>query len=231
MEKSWSDNCVLSTGTRKYLKATGNEETGQPPMQSHRAGQQGTGNWPTTCAFKLGKWLGKPWSNNCVQSTSTRKYLMASWKGETGQLLAQSNQADVLGNHGRTTNCVLSTGTRKYLKATVNGETGQSLVQSNRAGTCIKRQLGMGELANHLCSQIGQVAVEIMATRKEETGQPPVQSNRAGSWGNHCRTPAYYVQVHANIYRQLGRGKLANYLCSKIGQVAVEIMVRELTAY
>ncbi|CAL2256373.1 unnamed protein product [Prunus armeniaca] len=101
-----SDTSVLSTGTRKYLKATGNREIGQPPVHSNRTGeilvehlctrhrytQISKGNWergnkPTTCAvksdtrkypkatgnretgqppvhLKLGRWLGKSWLDN-----------------------------------------------------------------------------------------------------------------------------------------------------------------------
>ncbi|CAL8168619.1 unnamed protein product [Prunus armeniaca] len=151
MVKSLLDPGVLSAGTRKYLKPTVNEETGQRPAQLYRAGGWGNqgqrtscalhmytkifkdnwewGNWPTTGAVKSGKWLGK--------------------------------------------------------------------------------------LANHLCSYIGQVAREIMlgelamyctctrkylkATGNEETGQPPVHSNQPSGRGNLCRTLVYYVQVHANI--------------------------------
>ncbi|CAL8168143.1 unnamed protein product [Prunus armeniaca] len=40
LSKSLSDNCEMSTGTRKHQKATGNEEAGQPPVQSNQAGTQ-----------------------------------------------------------------------------------------------------------------------------------------------------------------------------------------------
>ncbi|KAH0972874.1 hypothetical protein GBA52_025030 [Prunus armeniaca] len=154
--KSLSDTCVLSTGTRKYLKPTVNGETGQPPVQSNRAGGL----------------VGKSIPDTCVLSTSTHKYLKATVNGETCQPPAQSSQAGGWGNHAWRTSgvlhmytkifhgnqergnwpttfaiksskwqrkslpntSVLSTGTLKHLKPTVNRETGQSPVQLNRAG-------------------------------------------------------------------------------------------------
>ena len=91
------------------------------------------GNWPTTCAVKSDRWLGKSLSDTCVLSTSTRKFQKTTGNRETGQPPVQSNRVGGLGNHCRTTNCVLSTGTRKYLKAIGNGETSQPPMQSNRA--------------------------------------------------------------------------------------------------
>ncbi|CAB4286263.1 unnamed protein product [Prunus armeniaca] len=49
MGKSWLDTCELSTGTRKYLKATRNREAGQPPMHSNLAG--GWGNYCRTTVY------------------------------------------------------------------------------------------------------------------------------------------------------------------------------------
>ncbi|CAL8168612.1 unnamed protein product [Prunus armeniaca] len=66
--KSLSDSCVLNTGIRKYLMPTGNWETGQPHMQSYRAGGWGS--------------YGR--STNYVLSTGTQKYLKANGSGETG---------------------------------------------------------------------------------------------------------------------------------------------------
>ena len=37
-----------------------------------------------------------------------------------------------------------------------------------------------------------------------------------------------YVQVHINLQRQLGKGKLAIQLCSQIGQMVGVIIVRHL---
>ncbi|CAL2256374.1 unnamed protein product [Prunus armeniaca] len=146
------------------------------------------GNWPTTCAVKLGKWLGKSWSGNYVLSTGTLNNLKATGKweggqppvhsnqaglgnGETGQPSVQSNWAGGFGNHCQTANCVLSTSRRKYLKATVIRKNGQPLVQSNRVG-------GLG---NH-CRTLNCV---LSATGNGETGQLHVQPNRVGGWGNH----------------------------------------------
>ncbi|KAH0972872.1 hypothetical protein GBA52_025028 [Prunus armeniaca] len=111
MVKSLLDPGVLSTGTRKYLKPTVNEETGQRPAQLYRAGGWGNqgqrtscalhmytkifkdnwewGNWPTTGAVKSGKRLGKSMSDTCVLITSTRKYLKLIVNRETGQPLLQ----------------------------------------------------------------------------------------------------------------------------------------------
>ena len=79
-------NCVLSTGTQKYLKATWNRETGQPPALSNRVG--GIGNRCRT--------------TNCILSTGTWKYLKAIGKGETSQPPVQSNRASDWGNEYRT---------------------------------------------------------------------------------------------------------------------------------
>ncbi|CAL8168617.1 unnamed protein product [Prunus armeniaca] len=144
---------VYCTCTRKYLKATRNEETGQPPVQSNQAGDweitvghlrtkyrytqisRGKwkwGNWQTTHAVKSGRWLGKSLSDTYLLTTDARKYLKATGNGENGQPLLQSNRGGGLGK-SLADNCVLSIGTRKYLKLTVNGETGQPLVSSYRA--------------------------------------------------------------------------------------------------
>ncbi|CAL2256377.1 unnamed protein product [Prunus armeniaca] len=45
MRRSWSDNCILSTGTYKHRKVTGNGETSQPPVQSNRVGGWGNHGW------------------------------------------------------------------------------------------------------------------------------------------------------------------------------------------
>ncbi|CAB4316696.1 unnamed protein product [Prunus armeniaca] len=112
MVKSLLDPGVLSTSTRKYLKPTVNEETGQRPAQLYRGGGWGNqgqrtscalhmytkifkdnwewGNWPTTGTVKSGKWLGKSISDTCVLITSTSKYLKPTVNGETCQPPAQS---------------------------------------------------------------------------------------------------------------------------------------------
>ncbi|KAI5316994.1 hypothetical protein L3X38_036701 [Prunus dulcis] len=193
----WGNNCrtrVSSTGTCKYLKRPGIWETGQPSVQSNRAGgweiivvclrtkhkctqiSKGNwewGNWPTTCAVKLGRCQGKSLLKTCVLSTNTRKYLQATRNRENGQPLFKSNRAGGCGNQGGTTDCVLCTGTRNYLKATGNAATGQPLVQSNWAG-------GWG---NHYgtttCVLSTGTRNYLKATGNAATGQPPVQSNRA----------------------------------------------------
>ncbi|KAI5316991.1 hypothetical protein L3X38_036698 [Prunus dulcis] len=136
----WENHCgtrVLSTGTREYLKETGNGETGQPPVQSSGAGTSeylngpGNGetsqtpvqsnqpggwgyhcctrikyrytriskgtwerrNWPTTCAVKSGRWLGKSLSDTCALSICARNYLKAIGNEENDQPPLQSNRA------------------------------------------------------------------------------------------------------------------------------------------
>ncbi|KAH0972875.1 hypothetical protein GBA52_025031 [Prunus armeniaca] len=127
--KSLSDACVLSTSTRKYLKPTVNGETGQPPVQSYRAGGEANharrtssvmhmytklfkgnleqGNWPTNCAVKSSRWLEKSLSDTCVLSTGTHTYLKPTMNGETSQPPASSYRAGGCGNHARRTRCVL----------------------------------------------------------------------------------------------------------------------------
>ncbi|KAI5344034.1 hypothetical protein L3X38_011911 [Prunus dulcis] len=150
--------CAIKSGTRKYLKATRNVGTGQPPVLSNRAEMAleiiiehlctkyrhmytyifkrnwEWGNWSFIYTVKSSRWLGKSLSDTCAQSTGRRKYLKPTGNGETAQPPVQSNRAGGWGNHGRTINFVLSKGALKYLKATRNVETGQPLVQFNRAG-------------------------------------------------------------------------------------------------
>ncbi|KAH0972800.1 hypothetical protein GBA52_024956 [Prunus armeniaca] len=57
-----------------------------------------------------------------------------------------------------------------------------------------------------------------MPTGNGETGQSPVQPNRAGGQGNHNRTTNCVLSTE----------KLANHLCSQIGQVGGEIIVGHL---
>ncbi|KAI5317457.1 hypothetical protein L3X38_037164 [Prunus dulcis] len=217
-------NYVLGTGTRRYLKATGNGETSTPLVQSNQAGGREIiighpyikyrytqiskdnweqGNWPTTCAFKSERWLGKSLLDTCELSIGTYKYLKATGNGETGQPPVQSNRAGGWGNHGWTSNCVLSTATRKYLKATGTEETSQPIVQSNWAG--LRKYLkatGNGESdqplvqsnrAGGLRNRCRTPVYEVQATENGETSQPPVKSNRSGGFGNHCRTANYVL--------------------------------------
>ena len=60
-------------------------------------------------------------------------------------------------------------------------------------------------MANHICSQIGQLAMEIIR------GQLTV----------------YYAQVHKYL-KATGTRKLAHHLCSQIGQAAREIIVEHV---
>ncbi|KAI5313095.1 hypothetical protein L3X38_042269 [Prunus dulcis] len=89
-------SCVLSTGTRKYVKATGNRETGQPPVHSNQAGNWERGKWPSTSAVKSSRWLG----NHCRATnyglrTGTGKYLKQAENEKTGQPPVKSNRAGV----------------------------------------------------------------------------------------------------------------------------------------
>ncbi|KAI5313120.1 hypothetical protein L3X38_042294 [Prunus dulcis] len=95
-------------------------------------------NWPTVCAIKSGRWLGKSLSENCILSIDTRKYLKATMNEELGQPPVLSNRAGGWENH-----C-------------------QTPVYWVQVHAHFRRQLGMGKLVNHLCSQIGQVAGEII---------------------------------------------------------------------
>ncbi|CAL8168616.1 unnamed protein product [Prunus armeniaca] len=62
--KLLSDNSVLSTSTPKYLKATGNGKTSQPPVQSNRAGTRkylkltvnGETGQPHVQSYQAGGW-------------------------------------------------------------------------------------------------------------------------------------------------------------------------------
>ncbi|KAH0987762.1 hypothetical protein GBA52_014939 [Prunus armeniaca] len=96
-------------------------------------------NSATTCAVISDRWLGKSLSDTCVLTTGTRKYVKASKNEETCKPPVQSNRAGGWRNHCRTTNYDLGISIQKYLKAT-----------------------GTRKLFNHLCSQIGQVAWEII---------------------------------------------------------------------
>ncbi|CAL2256368.1 unnamed protein product [Prunus armeniaca] len=100
--KSLSDTCVLSTGTRNYVKATENGKTSQPPWQSNRLKATGNEKTGQPHVVKSSKWLRKSLSNTSVLSTGTRKYLKAIKNGGTSQPLVQSNQAGGLRNHYRT---------------------------------------------------------------------------------------------------------------------------------
>ncbi|KAI5335410.1 hypothetical protein L3X38_025543 [Prunus dulcis] len=215
--KSWSSNCVPSTSTRKYLKATGNGETGQPHVQSYLADDWG--NHGRTTVFQaqvhenilrqLGtrkmvnqlcsqiRWLRKSLSDTCVLSTCRRKYVKANGNKETGQPPIQSYRAGGCGNHGQTTNYVPRTGTQKSLKATENGEIGQPPVQSNQSN----RTGGWGNhgrTTNRVLST--GIRKYLKATGNEEIGQPPVQSNRAGGWGNHSQTTNCVLSIGTGKY-------------------------------
>ncbi|KAH0972802.1 hypothetical protein GBA52_024958 [Prunus armeniaca] len=134
LRKSWSDNSVLSTGTCIHLKAVGNEETSQPPLQTNRAGTcehlKETGNGKLCRQIRQvgreifvrqlypkhnyrqtskGNWEGGNWTTTCADMSS--RWLRKSWSE----------------------NYVLSTGACKHLKATRNGKTGQPSVQTNQA--------------------------------------------------------------------------------------------------
>ncbi|CAL9025034.1 unnamed protein product [Prunus brigantina] len=72
LRKSWSDNCTCI-----HLKAVGNEETSQPPLQTNGALIGKGGNWVT---------------NYAEMSGSTCKHLKATRNGESGQLPMQTNR-------------------------------------------------------------------------------------------------------------------------------------------
>ncbi|KAI5344014.1 hypothetical protein L3X38_011891 [Prunus dulcis] len=163
-------SCVISTGTQKYLKATGNGETGQPPVQSNQAGTRKylmeTGNeetghpqvqsnraggWgnhdrATNYGLRKGNWERGNWPSTCaVKSGKWLGYMQISkvnWEWGNTPTTSAVKMGTWLAK-SLLENCALSTGTSKYPKATRNGE----------------------------------------------TGQPPVPSNRASGWRNHCWTP------------------------------------------
>ncbi|CAL8153455.1 unnamed protein product [Prunus armeniaca] len=201
--------------TQIDLKATGNRETGQPPVQSNRASGWGnhfrTTNYdlsigtrkylkatkngetcqPSVQSNRAGNRERGNWPTTCADKSGryTQIDLKATGNRETGQPPVQSNRASGWGNHFRTTNYDLSIGTRKYLKATKNGETCQPPVQSNRAGGC----------GNH-CRTPVYTQIDLKAIGNRETGQPPVQSNRASGWGNHCWATNYDLSIGTRKY-------------------------------
>ncbi|KAI5344043.1 hypothetical protein L3X38_011920 [Prunus dulcis] len=118
LEKSLSDTCALSTSTRKFQKATGNEETGQPLCSQIRQVA-----WEIIVEHLCTKYM----YTQITKGTGNR---------ETDQPHMQSNRAVGCGNHYQTTNCFLCTCTPKHLKASRNGKTGRAPVKSNRAGGC-----------------------------------------------------------------------------------------------
>ncbi|CAL8168622.1 unnamed protein product [Prunus armeniaca] len=115
---------VHCTCTQKYSKAIGNEETGQPPVQSNRAGTRKypkpivnrETSQPPVQSYRANGWGNHARITSCVLHMYL-KILKGNSKRETGQPLVPSNR----------------TGTRKYLKLIVNGETGKPPVQSYRA--------------------------------------------------------------------------------------------------
>ncbi|CAL8168601.1 unnamed protein product [Prunus armeniaca] len=186
-----SNTCILSTGTRKYLNAIGNGETGQPLVQSKRAGNWEQGKWPTTYAFKSGKWLGKSWSNNCVLSTSTCKYLKAIGNGETFEPPGEIIVVHLCTKHG-------------YMQISKgNKERGNwpttYAIKSGRYKQIYKGKW-LGKSWSNNCVLSTGTNKYLKATGNEEIGQPPVQSNQAGGWGNHGQTTNYALSIGTRKY-------------------------------
>ncbi|CAL2271218.1 unnamed protein product [Prunus armeniaca] len=178
--KSLSDTYLLTTNARKYLKATGNGENGQPLLQSNRGGGLGKslanncGNWPTTCVVISGKWLGKSWLENCTLSTGTSKYLKLTVNGETGQPLVSSYRASGWGNHARSTSCVLHMYTKIFK--------GNWERVNWRTTFAVKSGRWSGKSLPDTCVLSTGTCKYIKPTVNGEPGKPPVQSSRARGW-------------------------------------------------
>ncbi|CAL8153454.1 unnamed protein product [Prunus armeniaca] len=85
------------TGARKYVKATGNEESGQP-----LATKNGETSQPPVQSDLAGGRRNHCWTTHYDLSIGIRKYLKATGNEETGQPPVQSNWAGGWGNHCRT---------------------------------------------------------------------------------------------------------------------------------
>ncbi|CAL2271221.1 unnamed protein product [Prunus armeniaca] len=94
---NWPTTCVVISGrTTKYLKATGNGETGQSPVQSNSAGsrQVGTGKLANHLCIQIVQVAGEIMHGElAVYCTCTRKFLKATGNWETSRPLVQSNRA------------------------------------------------------------------------------------------------------------------------------------------
>ncbi|CAL8168600.1 unnamed protein product [Prunus armeniaca] len=84
---------------------------------------------------------------------------------------------------------------------------------------------GKGNLSNHLCRQSEQVDRQSQSDSFTLNTTTCKQRKVTRERGN---SPTTYPNISG---RQLGTRKLANHLGSKIGQVAKEIMVGQLTVY
>ncbi|CAL8168614.1 unnamed protein product [Prunus armeniaca] len=94
---NWPTTCVVISGrTTKYLKATGNGETDQSPVQSNSAGsrQLGTRKLANHLCIQIVQVAGEIMHGElAVYCTCTQKFLKATGNWETSRPLVQSNWA------------------------------------------------------------------------------------------------------------------------------------------
>ncbi|CAL2271234.1 unnamed protein product [Prunus armeniaca] len=142
--------CVLSTGTRKYLKSTGNGETGQPLVHANIARKLETGKLVNHLCIQIEQVAGEILVGQLCTKHSYTQISKGNWERRNWPTLYVVKSGNWEQGNGQTTravksgwwlgkswldNCVLSIGTRKYLKEIGNEETGQPPMHSNRAGS------------------------------------------------------------------------------------------------
>ncbi|CAL8168624.1 unnamed protein product [Prunus armeniaca] len=214
------------------LKATRNREAGQPPVHSNRASGWGNhcrtivytqiskadcerGNWPTTCVVILAGGWEIMVEELAVYCTCTRKFLKEAGNGETSQPPAQSNQAVGKGNLCQTSMYQVQGKVANHLRSHIKQVAREIIIgylcikykytqiakgnwkRGNWSTTCaIKSGKWMGKSLSDTCTKYRYTQISKADCERE-------------NWPTTCAVISG---------RQLGMGKLANDLCSQIGQ-------------